>query len=161
VDVALRPYAPEDFETLYRIDQACYPPGIAYSRGELRWYLRLPGGDSLVAELGKEIIGFIISEEDEADAHIITLDVLDAHRRRGIGSALLGELEKRLAARGVLHVELETATDNHPAVAFWQKHGYRTVGVLKRYYLGRVDAFRMIKLLARNAAEAASAFRET
>lgn len=161
MDVALRPYAPEDFETLYRIDQACYPPGIAYSRGELRWYLRLPGGDSLVAQVGKEIIGFILSEEDEADAHIITLDVMGAHRRRGIGSALLGELEKRLAARGVLQVELETATDNHPAVAFWQKHGYRTVGVMQRYYLGRVDAFCMIKSLARNAAEAASAFRET
>lgn len=161
MDVALRPYAPEDFETLYRIDQACYPPGIAYSRGELRWYLRLPGGDSLVAQVGKEIIGFILSEEDEADAHIITLDVLGAHRRRGIGSALLGELERRLAARGVLQVELETATDNHPAVAFWQKHGYRTVGVIQRYYLGRVDAFRMIKSLARNAAEAASASRET
>ncbi len=160
MDITLRPYAAEDFETLYQMDQACYPPGIAYSRRELRWYLRLPGGDALVAQAGKEVVGFIISEAEREDAHIVTLDVLAAYRRRRIGSALLQEVEKRLASRGVLRVELETATDNHPAVAFWQRHGYRTVGVLKRYYLDRVDAFRMIKSLAGSAA-AASASRET
>ena len=160
MDITLRLHAAEDFEALYQMDQACYPPGIAYSRHELRWYLRLPGGDALVAQAGKEIVGFIISEAEREDAHIITLDVLAAYRRRRIGSALLQEVEERLASRGVLRVELETATDNHPAVAFWQRHGYRTVGVLKRYYLDRVDAFRMIKSLAGSAA-AASASRET
>jgi ribosomal protein S18 acetylase RimI-like enzyme len=47
----------------------------------------------------------------------------------------------------VQQVELETATDNHAAIAFWQKHGYRTRGVLKGYYHGRVDAYVMEKLL--------------
>jgi ribosomal protein S18 acetylase RimI-like enzyme len=61
---------------------------------------------------------------------------------------LLQAQEAYLAGHGVKKVELETATDNLPAIAFWQRHGYRTRGVLKRYYLGRVDAYRMEKPLA-------------
>ncbi|HXN96949.1 MAG TPA: hypothetical protein VN879_20745, partial [Candidatus Acidoferrales bacterium] len=44
-------------------------------------------------------------------------------------------------------VLLETAIDNEAAVAFWQRHGYRIEATLKRYYLGRIDAYEMRKLL--------------
>ncbi len=143
----LRPCEPDDFETLYHIDQACYPPGIAYSKRTLRWFLRLPGADCEVAQADNQIIGFILAEQEGSRAHIITLDVLENHRRRGVGSALLAAIEQRLAARGAREVELETATNNDAAVAFWQKHGYRTRGVLKGYYLDRLDAFAMHKSL--------------
>ncbi len=145
---ALRPYAPADLDTLYAIDQACYPPGIAYSKRTLRWFLRLPGADCLVAEAEGAIAGFILAEHEGPRAHLITIDVLECYRRRGVGTALLGATEQKLAARGVQQVELETATDNHAAVAFWHKHGYRTVGVLKRYYANDLDAYAMRKPLA-------------
>jgi ribosomal protein S18 acetylase RimI-like enzyme len=48
---------------------------------------------------------------------------------------------------GVRQVWLETATNNAAAVAFWQKHGYRTEAVLKNYYADRVDAYEMRKVL--------------
>jgi len=56
-------------------------------------------------------------------------------------------LESNLAARGVRSILLETAIDNEAAVAFWQRHGYRIEAVLKRYYLGRLDAYEMRKIL--------------
>ncbi len=144
----LRPFAPEDFETLYAIDQVCYPAGIAYSKRTLRWFLRLPGANCLVAEEEGQIAGFLLAEHAGGRAHLITIDVLERYRRRGVGTALLQAIEQKLAARGVRHVELETATDNQAAVAFWHKHGYRTVGVLKRYYSNDLDAYSMQKLLA-------------
>jgi len=42
---------------------------------------------------------------------------------------------------------LETASDNEAAVAFWRRHGYRIEATLKRYYLGRIDAYEMRKIL--------------
>jgi [ribosomal protein S18]-alanine N-acetyltransferase len=144
-------YAAADFDSLHRLDLACYPPGISYSRRTLKWFLALPGADCLVAKsddgLG-EIAGFIIAEADRADGHIITIDIAEAHRREGAGTALLREMEQRLAARGVRRVSIETATTNEPAVAFWQRHGYRSHGVLRGYYLGRLDAYSMSKKLA-------------
>jgi ribosomal protein S18 acetylase RimI-like enzyme len=69
-----------------------------------------------------------------------------------VGTALLAEVERRLAAHGVEEIGLETATDNDSAIAFWQRHGYRTRGVLKGYYPGGRDAFSMTKVLVPPAA---------
>jgi len=143
----IRPYQPADFDTLHRVDQVCFPRGIAYSRRTLRWFLSLPGADCLVAEQSGEIIGFILSQAEGHEAQVITLDVLEAHRRAGCGSMLLRKAESRLQAAGVRSITLETATNNNAAVAFWQKHGYRTVAVLKNYYATKQDAFAMIKAL--------------
>ncbi len=145
---SLRPYQLHDFEALYRIDHVCYPRGIAYSRRMLRSFLAQPHADCVVAEIGGTMAGFILTEAEWMLGHIITIDVLEKFRRTRVGSALLHAAEEHLAASGVREVELETATSNHAAIAFWQKHGYRTRGVYKGYYLGRVDALAMLKTLA-------------
>lgn len=147
----LRDYSPSDFETLYEIDQACYARGIAYSRRMLRWYLSQRGSFCIVARAtGKAepaVLGFLIAHARGAEAYIVTIDVLEAHRRSGIGTALLQETERRLAKMGVRYVGLQTATDNEAGVAFWLRHGYRSSGVTRGYYLGRIDAYEMFKEL--------------
>jgi [ribosomal protein S18]-alanine N-acetyltransferase len=143
----LRSYDPRDFATLHRLDQACFPAGISYSKTMLRYFLKLPSADCLVAMEDSRIIGFILTEENPPLAHIITLDVRETHRRRGAGSFLLSESERNLTLRGVRTILLETAIENAPAVAFWQRHGYRIEAALKRYYLGRQDAYEMRKIL--------------
>jgi ribosomal-protein-alanine N-acetyltransferase len=143
----LRSYDPRDFSVLYRLDQSCFPAGISYSKTTLRYFLSLRSADCLVAMEETDIAGFILTEENPPLAHIITLDVAEKFRRLGIGSALLAESERNLALRGVRHILLETATDNDAGIAFWQRHGYRIEATLKRYYLGRLDAYEMRKIL--------------
>ncbi len=143
----LRSYEPHDFVALHRLDQACFPAGISYSKATLRYFLRLASADCVVAIDENHIAGFILSEENRPLAHIITLDVAEKQRRNGIGTALLQKLESNLTARGVRTILLETATDNEAGVAFWQRHGYRIEGTLKRYYLRRIDAYEMRKIL--------------
>ena len=145
--LTLRSYEPHDFAALHKLDQACFPPGISYSKTTLRYFLMLASADCVVAVEEDRITGFILSEENPPLAHIITLDVAEKHRRQGVGAALLQTLESNLAARGVRSILLETATENEAAVAFWQRHGYRIEATLKRYYLGRVDAYEMRKIL--------------
>jgi [ribosomal protein S18]-alanine N-acetyltransferase len=166
----LRAYEPSDFEAISALDRECFPPGIAYTRRMLRRYLAHPGADCLVAYSSEEystpatgtvlpdtvLAGFIVAEQEGTEAHIITLDVAEAYRRAGTGTALLAEMERRLAGRGVKRVTLETAVNNEAGVAFWQRHGYSTVGVFKRYYLERLDAYYMVKALPSNAPRARS-----
>ena len=144
---SLRSYEPHDFAALYKMDQSCFPAGISYSKTTLRYFLTIPSADCTVAEDGGRIVGFILSEENPPLAHIITLDVDTKHRRQGVGTALLETQETNLASRGVRSILLETATDNEAAVAFWKRHGYRIEATLKRYYLGRIDAYEMRKIL--------------
>lgn len=146
--IAIRQYEARDFSALHKLDQACFPPGISYSKFSLQYFLNLPAADCLVAEEGKKLAGFILAESNPPLAHIITLDVAEAFRRQGVGTKLLAEMEKHFQYHGVLSVLLETAVDNERGIAFWQHHGYRTEAVLKRYYLGRLDAYEMRKRLA-------------
>jgi ribosomal protein S18 acetylase RimI-like enzyme len=148
VDIRLRPYTRDDFEALYRLDQECYPPGIAYTRPMLRWFLAQPAAVCLLAEAGGVLAGFVLADREGREGHIITLDVAREHRRRGVGTRLVAEAERALAAAGVARVELETATEDPVAVAFWESRGYRSCGVLRKYYLNRHDAYWMAKTLA-------------
>jgi [ribosomal protein S18]-alanine N-acetyltransferase len=147
----LRTYLPDDFEALYEIDQVCYEPEIAYSRRELRNYLRFPGADCVVAETATRnapIAGFCITAHEDDWGYIVTIDVLESFRRHGVGTLLLAEVERRLAAGGATEIALDTAVDNTPGIAFWQKHGYRIRSTRKGYYPGGRDAYAMIKKLA-------------
>jgi [ribosomal protein S18]-alanine N-acetyltransferase len=149
--VTVRQYEARDFATLYKLDQECFPPGIAYSKWSLQYFLNLPAADCLLALEGKQIVGFILAENHPPLAHIITLDISPRKRRSGLGSMLLEEMEKHFRFHGVRSVLLETAVDNESGIAFWQHHGYGKETVLKRYYLGRVDAFEMRKKLTASA----------
>lgn len=144
---AIRAYEARDFAALYKLDQACFPPGVAYSKWSLQYFLNLATADCLVAQEGKRVTGFILAEKNPPLAHIITLDVAPEKRRSGLGSALLDEMEKHFRFHEVRSVLLETAVDNETGIAFWQHHGYRTEAVLKRYYLGKADAYEMRKRL--------------
>jgi ribosomal-protein-alanine N-acetyltransferase len=149
---AIRSYNPADFTALHKLDQKCFPPGIAYSKNLLRYFLAQAGAECLIAEINGVIAAFILTEENPPLGHIVTLDVAESHRRAGVGSALLKESETNLALRGVRTVLLETATTNEAGVAFWQRHGYRIEAVLKNYYPGHLDAYEMRKLLPATAA---------
>jgi ribosomal-protein-alanine N-acetyltransferase len=146
----VREYKPEDFEALWRIDQACFVPEISYSRQELRYYQRRPGAFTLVAVDGDDrgIAGFVLACSGRT-GHIITIDVILAARRAGVGSLLLKAAEDRLRQCGSRAVGLEAAVDNAAALLFYKRHGYNVVSTWPRYYSNGVDALVLKKELAR------------
>jgi ribosomal-protein-alanine N-acetyltransferase len=163
-DFQIRDFDPADFDSLWSIDQDCFPPGISYSRTELKTYMRRPGSFTLVAvnaapdaisdpglRDGKKLLpatpqtkatiaGFIVAEAARCAGHIITIDVIAPARRLGAGSLLLGGAEDRLRAAGCRSVELETAVDNVSALSFYKRHGYSVSATVPRYYSNGVDA---------------------
>jgi [ribosomal protein S18]-alanine N-acetyltransferase len=149
VAAQIRDFKPDEFETLWQMDQECFPPGIAYSRPELKTYMRRRGSFTLVAEdreRGK-IQGFLVAHGGET-GHVITLDVTAPARRLGVGSLLLQAAEARLRAAGSRAVGLETAVDNLAALAFYKRQGYNVTGTWPRYYSNGVDALLLRKQFA-------------
>lgn len=170
----IRDYEPDDFETLWHIDQDCFPRGISYSRTELKTYLRRKGSFALVAvsaspsgedvvsarsrtrkssaetgESREPISGFIVAEHARGTGHVITIDVVADARRSGVGSLLLEAAEQRLKGMGCNLVELEAAVDNSSAISFYKRHAYSVVGTFPRYYSNGVDALVLQKQLTR------------
>lgn len=163
VEFALRDFRQEEFETLWRIDQQCFAPGISYSRLELAMYLQRPGAFALVADTSEEIrfgaprgsleartpnqgrpggaaVGFIVAETgSRGNGHIITIDVLPHARGAGIGSRLLLAAEGRLRDFNCQAVILEAAVDNSAALSFYKRHQYYVVKMLPGYYSNGLD----------------------
>lgn len=148
VPFAIRDSVPGDFEKLWRIDQLCFSPEIAYSQQELKAYINRRGALTLVAENADEtsIVGFIVAHAGST-GHIITIDVVSSARRSGAGSLLLRSAEDRLRRSGSRAVELETAVDNMSALSFYKRHGYDVIGTRPRYYSNGVDALVLHKAL--------------
>lgn len=148
VAFVIREFQPEDFDVLWRMDQECFPPGIAYSKRELRDYVHHRRSVTLVAadaDAGK-VAGFIVAHHAPT-GHVITIDVVARARRSGVGSLLLQAAEDRLRAAGSSAVGLETAVDNLAALAFYKRHGYTVIRTWPRYYSNGVDALVLKKEL--------------
>jgi len=144
----IRDFKPEDFETLWRLDQECFAPGIAYSKQELRAYIRHRGAFTLVAvdpDEGKTQ-GFLVAHAGPT-GHIVTIDVSQKARRAGVGSTLLRSAEERLRDAGSQAVGLETAVDNLTALSFYKRHGYMVIRTRPHYYSNGVDALVLKKAL--------------
>ena len=144
----LREYRGCDFECLWKLDQECFAPGIAYSRSELRAFLSDKSAETIVAESAGHILGFVLGRRpSRSDGHVVTLDVAASVRRHGLGRQLLAELEHRFRAAGVRRVQLEAAVANTTAIAFYKSLGYRRVAHLASYYGRGLHAFKMAKTL--------------
>ena len=153
VQYSLRDGKSSDLDTLWRIDQACFPPGISYSRLELAVYMRRPGSFTLIAEQPRPrtksfgdqpgaILGFLVAQtEAKKTGHIVTIDVVGNLRRSGIGSRLMATAEERLRAAQIESVYLETMVSNNAAVEFYKRHGYEIIRTEEHYYPNGADAY--------------------
>jgi len=78
----------------------------------------------LVAEVDGRIVGAVLGGFDGRRGLIYHLAVDAAHQRQGIASALMDELEHRLAAKGCRKVYLLVIPNNAAALAFYQQRGW-------------------------------------
>jgi [ribosomal protein S18]-alanine N-acetyltransferase len=144
----LRSFKAADLPALYEIDQSCFPPGVSYSKEELAAFVKHRTSETWVAEEAKEIVGFLVAcRACNGQMHVITLDVREDWRRRGVGAALMDAAEGWGRARGLEVVSLETAEENLAAQAFYSKRGYAKLGEVKNYYADGSTAWVMGKPL--------------
>lgn len=62
------------------------------------------GGPAVVAVVGDELVGVAVAQAQGERGWIVLVALASAWRRRGIGSALIAEIERRLWAQGVRRI---------------------------------------------------------
>jgi len=78
----------------------------------------------LLAERDGEIVGTIIGGYDGRRGMIYHLAVRQDFRKQGVGDMLLGEVEKRLKAKGCVKCYLLIVSDNERAAHFYENRGW-------------------------------------
>jgi ribosomal-protein-alanine N-acetyltransferase len=124
-------------ERLYEIEKECFVEE-AFTKKQISLLLTDYNSISLMAKEEGEIVGFIVGmiypDGKLVNGHILTIDVLPSHRRKGIGQMLLEEMEKIFVQKGVEACLLEVREGNAAALSLYHKLGYKEIGRLENYY---------------------------
>jgi ribosomal-protein-alanine N-acetyltransferase len=144
--IPIREFDPRrDLEAAYELDQRCFERGIAYTRGQIRSFLSRSGAVGLIAEDEARLAGFAIGHVAGTRGHVVTIDIAEQDRRRGLGERLLTELMRRLAAEGAQEVRLEVDLRNARAIRFYERMGFKQTRRLADYYGRGFDGLRMMR----------------
>lgn len=79
----------------------------------------------LVAEAGDNVVGTVIGGFDGRRGHVYHLAVAANFRRRGIGSQLMNEVERRLRSKGCLRCYLLVRPGNLGAQRHYEQLGWK------------------------------------
>jgi putative acetyltransferase len=127
---------------------------VPEERRYLRALRRYAGAVVLLAEEEGSVVGRVSASRDThpASEHVadVGLMVAAAHRRRGVGTALMLSVEDWARAAGLRKLELHVFPHNGPAIALYERLGYEREGLRRAQYRRGgelVDAVLMAKLL--------------
>jgi len=132
----LRSAGPEAAAELAALHGAAFSPTEAWGAEALRLMLETPGTFALFSP-GE---GFILARVVVDEAEVLTLAVVPAARRQGLGRALLEAALGVAEAAGARQMFLEVSTANPAARALYAAAGFTEVGRRRRYYADGSDA---------------------
>ena len=78
----------------------------------------------LLADDGQGLAAAVLGTFDGRRGWVNRLATRPGQRRHGWATALLGELERRFAAKGCRKVNLLIEPDNQPVTSFYEQNGY-------------------------------------
>jgi ribosomal-protein-alanine N-acetyltransferase len=143
-DVALRGYDSRDLDAIVELDAACFAPPFRFSRDAMRRFVEAGNAWAVIAESKDVLAGFCIVHLEPAESvnvgYVVTIDVTEAFRRRGLGERMLREAEMWVRGAGGAGMILHVFVKNESAVRFYERLGYKRVGDQRGFYGPGIDA---------------------
>jgi ribosomal-protein-alanine N-acetyltransferase len=147
--IRLRAAQPADCGRIARLDCAFFPYAGLTSQ-QVDYYRRKEPSLVLVASDGGEIAGFLIgslTRRGRTALHVVSMGVVSACRRRGLGKRLLRLASRRARAAGATRARLEVWTRNRRAIRLYESLEFETLRTHRDYYEPGRDAYVMQKHL--------------
>jgi ribosomal-protein-alanine N-acetyltransferase len=130
-EARFEPLSAERLDAVLRIEQAVYPH--PWTRGNFidamaSGYL----GQLLMA--GDELLGYFVAMKGVDEVHLLNITVAPGYQRQGWARVMLDALAIWARGQGADWLWLEVRESNARAIAVYESHGYRRVGLRKNYY---------------------------
>jgi ribosomal-protein-alanine N-acetyltransferase len=144
--IVLRQADLSDVSALYKIEKKCFGRR-GFSKSHIIWTLKNPQGFTYLYYADGQPVGTVMMRKEGEVGRVVSLGVLPGNRRQGIGAELMRQAEELMQGKGARIMLLEVGVRNEGAIAFYERLGYETDGVLKGYYSWGEDAHLMRKSL--------------
>lgn len=136
--IGLKPGTSNDLDDVMLVMTTAFDSdfGEGWSRSQCAGILPLSGVLLTIArdELGQPR-GFTLQRSVAEESELLLLGVHRSAQRCGIGGRLLDHFVDTSRARGATRLHLEVR-DGNPAVAMYQRYGFRAAGRRANYYRG-------------------------
>ncbi len=98
----------------------------------------------MVAEMGEQLVGFMIYEVHKTSLHLLNFAVHPAARRMGVGTRMIQRLIEKMEAHRRRKITLVVRERNLAAQLFFRKMGFQAVRLLRGFYSDSgEDAYQM------------------
>jgi len=142
----IRPMLLTDIPQIVAIEHVSFPSPWSAELFEAE--LKRPMARYFAAEEEGRILGYMGYWEVPGEAHIISLAVEPAARRRGVARALIAHCMGFASRKGAGIATLEVRAGNEAGKALYGSEGFRTVAIRRKYYQdNQEDAVVMIREL--------------
>ncbi|MCZ8252959.1 MAG: ribosomal protein S18-alanine N-acetyltransferase [Hylemonella sp.] len=131
VEARLEPLDAARLEQLLQIEQRAYPH--PWTRGNFLDALK-SGYHARALLAGEELLGYYVAMQGVDEVHLLNITVSPDYQQQGWGRVMLDALALWARGLGAQWLWLEVRVSNTRAMAIYEAHGYRRVGLRKNYY---------------------------
>lgn len=151
--VSLRPLAPGDIPSVAAIHVASFresgPDAMLRATLSLEEDLLRGWAHVWVACIGDDVVGAFVAWIVVDEVHLLDVATHPAHRRRGVGRALVDALLALARREHAVQIYLEARRSNVAATTLYRSVGFAAVGLRQKYYPDEEDAVEMALTLDR------------
>lgn len=139
----IEPATEADLDPIDEIEQHSFKSNNRTFKGELqREWARID-----VVREGNRLVAFCNYWLVTTELHILTIATHPDYRGKGIATELLAHVLEKAQQTGCSLATLEVRRSNVPAIALYERAGFKTVHVRARYYSDDEDALVMLKAI--------------
>ena len=149
-DPVIEPARPEDIEAIVAIERASFPR--PWSQGAFTSELTRDHTLFWVVREGGKPVAYLVAWNMVDHMYLANIAVEPQHRGKGLAKAMIKELIRECRRREVWWLVLDVRVSNEPAIAFYEKMGFKRLKRNRRFY-GNEDGFTYALMLDRESAE--------
>ncbi|MCA3237389.1 MAG: ribosomal protein S18-alanine N-acetyltransferase [Curvibacter sp.] len=131
VEARLEPLDTSRLHQVLQIEQRAY--AHPWSRGNFLDALK-SGYHARVLLAGEEVLGYYVAMQGVDEVHLLNITVSPDVQRQGWCRAMLDALALWSRGQDAQWLWLEVRASNRRAMAIYETHGYRRIGLRKAYY---------------------------
>jgi len=154
-----RSYHTDDLEEMFLLDEACFEAPFRFSKAMMRRFAEARKARVVIAEKSG-LAGFCIVHVERVDdgrmGYVVTLDVAERCRRKGLAAELMRRVEAEAREAGCCAMVLHVFVGNDAAIQFYERSGYERQEKAEGFYGQGGDAWVYRKTLSERTAVSGS-----
>lgn len=135
INIFFNPFTPQDIDAVLAIEQLAYQS--PWRRGQFAQSLDNPNTLACLMFIDKQLVGYSVALCTPDFTDLLNICIHPQYQHQGLGRQLFQHFLSTTDTQAIF-IEVRLSNDN--AISFYQKLGFETINLRKKYYTDGEDA---------------------